>query len=310
MSKGGGGGGTNAIDYQIQKDKLDYEKWQQAHSEAQARDKQQAFDTNRQNSFNTGLQNVRNNARSTIANRGLNYDDYASTVEAAIAGANQKIGADDPNPGQYFNDNIIDSALGKLRDDRRASYTNQVNNRFAPGFEQNYFADTSDDQYIDAVMGQQRNDAINYVNRARDRGQLDNTGFASAMNRIGEMERTGRSTAQSLGNAVLQGNRTRLADVANTARTQAGSYELGQSFDPNVYDTRFNTALEGMTSSLEGDVRGALEGQKFFDVGDLILRAGAAQGSTNPAAESADAIAAREKRRDAPRGTGAGGGTF
>ena len=91
--------------------------------------------------------------------------------------------------------------------------------------------------------------------------------YASAMRAIGEMEQSGRSTANKLGDAVLQGNRTRLSDIANSARTAANSYELGHAFDVGTYGKQFDDTLGSLNSSLSGDIYGALEGQKFFDVG-------------------------------------------
>jgi hypothetical protein len=310
MGSKGGGGGTNWIDYKIQNEKMELEKANKAAADQAAFAKAQADATARTNSFNTGLENVRSSAKRMVEGRGLNYADYEGDVEQAIARANQNVSADEINPGKYFTDDIITAALGRRRDDERTRYTNQVAQRYAPGFENQYFSDASDDPFIEQALGAQRNNAVGFLNRAKSRGQLDDTGFQAAMTRLGEMDTTARSTAQSLGSAVLQGNRTRLTDIANNAKSAAGQYELGQAFDPSTYDTRFNETLTGLQSRLPGDVLGALEGQKFYDTGDLILRAGSASGSTNPLAESPEALAAAEKRRNLPRGIGQGGGTF
>lgn len=312
MCGGGGGGGdsgTNWQDVKIQEDKdaKELRNWQQSQWDEQAR---QAKHTNEWNAgIASGEAGLRNTATAMMQRRGLNPDEYGGYVTDAIEGTKRGIGLEDTNPQQYFTDSVVENALGKAQDDRRSTYKNAVANRFSPGFEQNYFKSDADDPFINDFMNRQKQDALQYVKRAQDRGMLDNTGYGAAMQRIGEMESSGRATANKLGDAVLQGNRTRLTDIANEAKAGAGSYELGQSFDPNTFNTKFDETLGGLQGSLEGDVRGALDGQKFFDVGDIITRAGGAQGATNPKMESLDALAARDKVRNAPRGV-AGGGTF
>lgn len=310
MGKNSGGGGTNWIDYKIQNEKLEFEKQNKAAADAAAAAKAQADATARTNSFNTGVENIRARGKDILSDRGLSYDDYGNVIEQAIAQANQKVQPTDLDPGKYFTDDIIYNALGRERDDRRTQFTNAVSNKYAPGFENNYFGNTSDDPFIEQVLGNQRADATGFLDRAKARGQLNDTGFAAAMRRLGEMDTTARSTANKLGEAVLQGNRTSLTDIVGNAKSAAGQYELGQTFDPSTYDTRFNEQLGTLQGRLAGDIYSALDGQKFYDFGNLIARAGQAQGTTNPAVETPDAIAAREKLRNTIRGPGPGGGTF
>ncbi len=263
------------------------------------------------NAVLSGADALRNRARQSLTRRGLDYGEYEGDIGRAIESTFRRIDPNDANPGSYFTDDIVDNVLGRTRDDLRYSFNNAIGRRFAPGFENNYFKADSDDAFINNVLGTQKKEATDYVTRARDRGMLDATGYGAAMGRIGEMEATGRATANRLGDAVLQGNRTRLTDVANRAKSEAGQYELGQTFDLGNYDRQLNDTLGGLQGSLEGDVRGALEGQKFFEVGDLLARGGAAQGAVNPQLESAEAIALRNRNRNASRGLdGTPGGTF
>jgi hypothetical protein len=140
---------------------------------------------------------------------------------------------------------------------------------------------------------------------------LDDTGYGRAMGRIGEMENIGRSEANKISDAILQGGRTNLRDIGNEAITRADEWGLGQSFDLKPYEQRWNETLGTFNNNLEGNIRGGLEGQSFFDLSDLIAKGNLAQGATNPAMEGSDAIAQRMLQRNSRRGVGAsGGGVF
>lgn len=312
MGSGGGGQtGTNWADLEIARMKQEKEDWNRAHQEAKDRDAETIRQINYNDSLSSGYNGAYTRGLGMVEKRGLDPKQYEgvikSTLDATRAGISQK----DANPGQYFTDSVIENALARERDNLRSRYTNEVTKRFSPGFEQSYFTGNSDDRFIDDILGRQKQEATSYLDRAKSRGTLDESGFAAAMRRIGEMESTGRATANKLGDSVLQGNRTRLTDIANQAKSQAGSYELGQDFSSSLYDNRFNETLGNLNSNLEGDIRGVMEGQKFFDVADLIARGGSLQGAVNAPTESLDAIAAREKLRNTPRGIGmAPGGTF
>lgn len=307
---GGGGGGTNWQDIAIENNKRQEREANQLREDQRAAAAENARYEDFKASLSRGSTNLRNKAYRDLAMRGLDAREYGGIVDEAIDAKIGSINSQDVNPGAQFTDSIVDEALGRARDTRRQKFTNDVTSKFQPGFQDNYFQSNADDAFIDDVIGRQRGDAVNYVERARSRGQLDDTGYQAALGRISEMERTGRATANTLGDAVLQGNRSRLADIGNNAKAAAGSWDLGQNFDLGQYTSQFDRELAGMNTSLQGEVLGALGGQNFFDVGDIIARAGTAQGAVNPQVEGADAIAARDKLRTLGRGTGNSGSTF
>jgi hypothetical protein len=303
-----GGGGTNWKDVQIAKDKADREDRLRAEEDTKAAQ----TETARREAWHTGMQqgegSLRNRATQRIKTLGLNPDEYGGFITDAIEGVKGRVSENDADPAKMFTDDVIDNTLSRVRDDRRTMYTNAVNSHYTPGFENQHFGSNSDDPFINEVLGRQKGEAMSYLQRAKERGQVNDAGYNAALGRIGEMERTGLSTANKLGDAVLQGNRTRLRDFANEVKSTAGAYELGGTFNLDAQHGRHDELLGGMRNNLEGDIRGALEGQKFFDVGDLITRAGAAQGAVNPTSVNADALAAAAKQRDTRRGVGGSGG--
>jgi hypothetical protein len=159
------------------------------------------------------------------------------------------------------------------------------------------------------VLNTQRTAAQQQLDRAKARGNLDTTGYSGALSRLDEMFKAGTATGQKLGGSVLQGYKERLRGIGDTARADAGRYELGGSFDPNVYHTQRDNTFKDITSNLEGDLRGALSGTNFFDIGDIITQGGIAQGATNPRLEQPAILAQRKEKQDAQRGLG-GQGTF
>lgn len=305
--------GTNWMDVQRDQEQRAYEEKLRIAADEKAAQQKTANVEARNRSATQGINDARTRAYTTLRQRGIDPANFGGVIEQTLQNTLNGIGEEDTKAGSYFTDSLFDEAFGRVRDDRRAAYTNNASKVWKPGFENDYFKSDADDSFINSILGQQKDQATQYVNRARSRGQLDETGFNAALGKIGEMEQTGRSTANKLGDAVLQGNRTRLSDIANNAKAAAGSYELGQGdFDLGTYGNQFNDKLGAMNSSLQGDIYGALEGQNFFDVGDIISRGGAVQGAVNAPTERADQIAAREKLRASQRGTSsdAGGGVF
>lgn len=300
--------GTNWMDVQKEQEQHGFEKdmqqlqWQRADSLREHEEAQ------RQQTLEQASAALRGTAYDRLARRGIDARNYGSVIDSAIAGAQTRAQGAKGDLGGYFTDSVIEDAFGKARDDERAKYGAAVTQRWSPGFENAYFRSDADDYFINDVLGRQKQEATSYLDRARSRGQLDDSGYGSALQKIGEMEQTGRSRANALGDAVLQGNRTRLSDIANQAKSAAGAYELGQSFDVGAYGRQFDDTLNSLNTRLGGDVYGALEGQKFFDVGDIIARGGSTMGAANPTTERPDQIAAREKLRTANRGVDAGGG--
>jgi hypothetical protein len=256
----------------------------------------------------TAIGDYRDRSAQRLTERGLDPTQYNFLIENAIRSGRNALPDLDTNPSQYFTDALLDNAINRTQADRRASYTTQANRAFADNFERGLFQDTADDQFINAILGNQRGEAVRSLDMARSRGSLDQVGYDAAMARLGEMEQAGRSTANNLGSAVIQGYRNRTRDIGNRAREAAGNYELGGDFNLGGYTTELSDLTGTLRNSLEGDISSALAGQQFFDLGDILTRGGSAQGPTNPASLPGF-IAERERVRNAERGVG-GGGTF
>jgi len=308
----GGGGGYNAPpDNSIELERMrqaeaDRNRIREDERAAQLKAEQEA-------AFGTNLSNAevsaRNRAQRTLTQRGLNPQDYMSLIEGALADQRIMVPQRDPNPAAYYTDDFINNVLMNEQAGRRSQYIRDVDKVYSPGFENNLISDTVDDPYIMDVLNTQRTAAQQQLDRAKARGNLDDTGYAGALSRLDEMFKAGTATGQKLGGSVLQGYKEKLRGIGDTARADAGRYELGGTFDPNVYHTQRDNTFKDITTNLEGDLRGALSGTNFFDIGDIITQGGITQGATNPRLEQPAILAQRKEKQDAQRGLG-GQGTF
>jgi hypothetical protein len=315
MSSGKGGGGTNSAD--LERDRLAREERESNRAREEARSAREL--AQRQALFNTNLttaeQGARQRFQGSLRNRGITDDnDIGTIIERALGSARQSVPSDttslggfDVNVAPYFSDAVLEDAYGDVRDERRQNYGTQVANAFSTGAENDLLPDTLDDPFVDAFLGSQRTDAQLMLDRARARGNLDQTGYDRGIQRLDELGRAGSSEAQQITNALISAGRGDLRNIANRASTDAGAYEIGRQFSIDPYQEEWDTFRNNFTSGLEGRVRSALEGQQFFDIGDIITQAGIRQGAQNPTQAQADAVAARRNVRDAERGLGGAG---
>lgn len=311
MCGGGGGGYTAPAD-----NTLELERMRQAEADRN-REREDAkaaqLKAEQEAAFGTNLSNAevsaRNRAQRTLTQRGLDPNQYMNLIEGAIADQRIMVPQRDPNPAAYYTDDFINNVLMNEQAGKRSQYIRDVDKVYSPGFENNLISDTVDDPYIMDVLNTQKLAAQQQIDRAKARGNLDDTGYAGALSRLDELFKAGTATGQKLGGSVLQGYKEKLRGIGDTARADAGRYELGGTFDPNVYHTQRDNTFKDITTNLEGDLRGALSGTNFFDIGDIITQGGISQGATNPRLEQPAILAQRKEKQDAQRGLG-GQGTF
>lgn len=304
---GGGGGGTNWADLELderRRQDAEAERQRQEQAAAQRRADYQALLGRTRQGFGQTAQRV-------LTERGLNPGEFLPVLTQEFERVAGTTPEGDMTIGQRFGDDFIADALARTRDNRRQRYTTEARNAFAPNSEASIFDYSMDDPIVAGILGTQREDAQAMLTRAQARGNLDDNGFSRGLQRIGELETAGRSEADRIANAVVDNARTRLRGVGDRALADAGAYDLGTNFDLGTYRNEWDTTANTLRSNFEGDVRSALEGQQFFDLGDLITRAGIAQGAQNPSSTQADAIAQRLQVRNAQRGVDNNtGGTF
>jgi hypothetical protein len=339
MGKGGGGGNEYAM-MQMQREQQEQQR-QQREADAAAADRRQqaqwaredaqtqqqtaavtAYDqraeekktaqkATTQELIDAALGTARGTAGQTLSSRGLSSDEFMPIIENEFGRVRSTIPSTSEDVSSYFTPELIDTTLNREQQNRRTNYGQKVNEYFTPSYAEGKWAGTADDQLIDSILGEASGSAQSAVERARARGQLDETGYKAAQNRLNTATTTGRSKAQALGGGVLERYKGELGGIADEARTGASSYNLGGTFDPTSYQQKAEGKYGEQKGTFEGDVRSAIgDAGQFYDVGDIIGFGAKEQGSQNTASSPlAEVLAKRETGRTARRGLG-GTGTF
>jgi hypothetical protein len=226
-----------------------------------------------------------------------------SLYNTAGTSANDYSSVFDPNA-------VLDSVMGTERTGRRQQYTTAAKSAFNGLDPSLQLGDTADDQYINDIVGSSYSDALGGVDRAYKRGALTSTGYQAGLDALGKQKSAADATAQTLGGAVLTRDRGALSSIKDSAVTDAGGWDFGQSYDPSKYTGQYNDKLGEVQGGLGGEISSALQGQNFFDVGEALNKGGYAQGAQNTNAltsgyttPAAAAVAgARDKNKTDTRG--------
>ncbi len=244
---------------------------------------------------------------SQIEQRGLNPDDFMSSLMSELQGVRRSVPFLDPNPGSFFGGDIADIVLNRATDTSRRGFTNTLNEFAAPGFATSLFPDTADDSILESILNEQFQPASDQLLRAFQRGNLTDQGFQTATSQLGSQREAGSARLSDVGGGVLSDFRSQLRDIGSTGFSRAGAFELGGSFDPENTRGLIDARFADLSGRLGGSIRNALGGEQLFNIEDLITRGGIAQGGQNPTGGLLDAFATRERERDKQRGLGSEG---
>ncbi len=261
--------------------------------------------------FNTDVESAvtgaRSGAKSRVEQLGLNFDEFASPIDAEISRIRSGIPNKFETPSTYFTPDLADTILGREQEGRRTRYGRELDNIFTPGFESQAFSDTADDSIISAILGEQQRDAEQYLKRAGDRGVLTGSGLSASMTELAKRRPGAETTLQGIGGNVLNKYRGELADLSEDARGSAASYKLGSPLDTSSFGTRKTNKISELTGRLEGDIRNQQGGAPLFDIEELLQRGTSEQGAQNTQGGILDAIAERQSKRNKTRGIGSQG---
>lgn len=177
---------------------------------------------------------------------------------------------------------LYNQAFETAQGDIRNSYLGQLNNAYGADYSSRTFADTADDPIINAILGKQRVSAQEGIDRARSRGQLNTAGLNAATTSLGDLESRGRSEANQLGGGVLSRYRQNLDEAIGSLRNRANTATLGAPIDLSGGMQDIGNRVSNFQQSLGGDVQSAIGDRNFFQLGDILGRAGAQQGMVNP----------------------------
>ena len=279
---------------------------QEARDEATRQRNLGEFNTNLDSAYNRGI----SYAQDRVGQLGLNYDELKDPIISEFQRQRGSVPQLDSNPGAYFGDDLLDRVLGRIRDTRRSQYGQQVGQFAGDGFADRLIGNDYDDKYLQGIYDEQFGDASSQLQRSFARGNLSPIGMSLAQKQLESQGRAGMSRLQDLGGGVLSKYKTELGDLGSRARTAAGGYELGGTFNPEDYKQQIEGKRGEFGQRIEGDIRDATRGENIFNVDDIIGKAGVSQGVYNPATSSATAssspifgaLSARKKRNTSSAG--------
>lgn len=274
-------------------------------AEREERQEGREFDRNLAQAVTTG----RNTGEGYLASRGLSEGDFGSVLDQIIQDQRALVPKLDSNPNAYFTSDVFATGLDRHQAALRANNTSAVNSNFAPGFESNYLPSNSIDDIVNEILGTQRGTASQQIDFQRARGLLNDSGFNTAQQRLGEQEQAARGTLNSLGTAELAKDRSGLTNIIANAGNAASSWTLGTpKFTLDPYKTQVQDFATRELSTLGGDIRGALGGTQLFDIPSIIAAAGTAQGPQNlTTVDALPGVPFNQRRNNRNRGLGSTG---
>lgn len=314
---GGGGSAPAAPDpmaqarAQIEVLKQQYDMDERQALAALERQKQQEAQDREQwqSDLGTSRANTERSIRDQFSKTGLDASSYEDRIMSAL---DLEQSGKSYGSTPTFSTDLGKTILGDIRGSQIKDYQRAINEYAPEGFSTNAFGSTSDDAVINAILSEQFGTASDSILRARDRGTLNDAGFQYAMDNLNTQKQAAMARLQDTGGGILEGYRGGLEDVAKSARTGAGQWDFGDTFDPNFYRTQLETKQGEYGSRLEGDIRNAIGGEQFFNTNDLIQKGGVGQGAQNTGLGSQSgglmaAITKRKTEEEQQRGLGTQG---
>lgn len=275
----------------------------QAQSAQEARDQETAAANKHKDELaalrNSGLAAGRSDAQNYFQGAGLDPSKYSGDIDTQLNNIFASISPTDENPGQYFKNagqNIYQS-LEKGYQTKEQAALDQL---FGSNFEVQKIPYTLDDPYLAGIEGEQRSTADSIIKNMLDRGVLTQTGYAAASADLDKQKAGVQSQLNEFGTGVLAGGQQKLKDVANSARTAAGTIHLGQQFNPQDYVSQEDQIFNDFVNTLGQQIRAKVTGNLYNTTG-LAALGGAAQGAGNTAFNPAAAAGVNEDNTPKPK---------
>lgn len=263
--------------------------------------------------FDTQLNDSKERARLDVAaearRRGLDYTPMHDDVMTQLDRIAMSIPKNTTDFNQFYGPGIGGRLLDEEQSYRRGGAMSSVNDLFRPGFESRFLSDTTDDATADSIYNEQYNRARTLLDNSLKRGNLNDTGYNTALEGLERQGTSARSRLGELGTSLLGKYRTNLTNLGSEARTAASGLTLGQGFSIDPYRQRLDRGLDEARIGLSGELRSAA-GEDLFDIGTLLGQAGGQQGSVPGGSGGSPLFAAlntRNRKYNPRRGVGSEG---
>lgn len=261
----------------------------QREAQAAAREKaakaaQDAVDLrNNQAALGTRYNAGKNYGQQQEASLGFNdtyglLDSFNKMLQTAYQGADPRTA--NPNTALNYED-LWNDARTTTEGAQKTKLDNQFRGLTKPGWENDFFADTSDDSILDEILGNQYGEAKGTLDSARDRGQLSQGAYDNSLRGLDTKKMGARSTLEDMGLGVLGGYRKNLDDISDTWGDQVTGYKLGQDVNLDDYTGSLNAKAGDLRNRLSGDIYRAVGDTSLFNTDSLMARGNASAGASN-----------------------------
>jgi len=270
-------GGGAPKDRSVELQQLKFQQEQELARQEREREAQELAEFNAR--LGEAVTGARSNVFTQANTQGFDTGELTPYIDDAIRQIQSSVPRGADNPNSFFN-GTLEAALAAATGAKRSAFNRDITS-FAPtGFERDRITDTMDDNYIDAILGEQYSKARGFVDNAGARGVLNDQGIAAALRNIDEQKGGIRYNLQGIGGGILDEGRSAIANIANQARSGAAAYNFGEQFDPFSFSTKINDKFADFSGSLGDALRSRVTGD-LFDTSNLLNLGGAAQGAQN-----------------------------
>lgn len=194
-----------------------------------------------------------------------------------------------PNPAAAFPDTLADSIIGNITSGKRTQANTALNQVFTPQYAENLIPDSTTNNFLDQILGEQFDPLSSQLVNAQKRGTLSDTGYKAALDTLNQKKSAARSTVQNLGNTILSTDRGDINSIVGNARSAASGLGLSDTFDPNTFTTQAQQKAASDIGNFGGALRSAVGDTKFASLQDLLNAGGSVQGAGNPTATNPNA---------------------
>jgi hypothetical protein len=262
--------------------------------------------------FNQMLGTVRGSnydlAKSVIDSYGLNSQEFSPRIQSELDRmlVGTKPGADITNivNGRSIASSILDDELRK----QRTQLGQQAEQKFGGNFSDRFVQGNMLDGIVDQIVSEQKQNALDFVDRGAKRGIFNEIGQSAAMNKIGQSAEVGRSTVSNLAGGIIDNYRTQLGGVRDQAFNSAQGFNFGSNINFDELLGRASEIGQRAQTNAPGELRGAVGGQNFFDLSNIKMAGGQAQGAINNRDTEIGAALEQRRRNSAmSRGIGSQG---
>jgi hypothetical protein len=248
------------------------------------------------------LQQALGQAKSTVYSRGLDYNQFAPTIEQQLQDILSYIPKGTENPSQFFDPNLASGILSGEENRMRNQYRQQAMG-IPTSIGDDIFGNT-----INELLGEQEADAMQLLDRGKKRGQFNDIGYNAGVGAIADARKKALSQLDMYKGDILSGYNTKLNDIRGQALQAASGFNLGDMFDLSPYSSQANSLISSASSTAPGQLMTMLGDMDFFDPSKIRMEAGQAQGAINLRdLDVLEALSTRKKADETGRGLGTQG---